>query len=284
MAARPTARPTRLSRDSIVNAALTFLDREGWDALTINALAIQLGTKGPSLYNHVDSLDDLRRTVRMRVVDDIIEMLNTVGQGRTRDDAVMAMASAYRSYAHHHPGRYSAFTRMPLGRRRPRVHRGHPRRRRAGHLGAGLLRARRRGRVLRRAGVLVGDARFRAAGDDRRDGPAIDTDAVFTDMVMRLAAGMEQPVSVRLITVVALTCGTLRRALSAGLERRGRPGIVDDRAWQIRRLRSGSQHACTPGQFACPADALGNIVSGAGACDTPGRGVTRAGQNCSTET
>lgn len=54
------ARTTRLSRDAIVNAALTFLDREGWDALTINALAGQLGTKGPSLYNHVDSLDGLR--------------------------------------------------------------------------------------------------------------------------------------------------------------------------------------------------------------------------------
>ena len=105
---------TKLSRDSIVNAALTFLDRDGWDALTINALANDFGTKGPSLYNHVNSLEDLRRTVRMRVVGDIIAMLNTVGQGRTRDDAVMAMASAYRSYAHHHPGRYSAFTRMPL--------------------------------------------------------------------------------------------------------------------------------------------------------------------------
>lgn len=108
-------RTTRLSRDTIVNAALTFLDREGWDALTINALANQLGTKGPSLYNHVHSLDDLRRTVRMRVIDDIISMLNRVGEGRTRDDAVIAMASAYRSYAHHHPGRYSAFTRMPFG-------------------------------------------------------------------------------------------------------------------------------------------------------------------------
>ena len=81
MAARPAARPTRLSRDAIVNAALTFLDREGWDALTINALAMQLGTKGPSLYNHVNSLEDLRRTVRMRVVGDIIDMLNTVGRG-----------------------------------------------------------------------------------------------------------------------------------------------------------------------------------------------------------
>src|ERR1700704_3292457 len=115
MAARPAARPTRLSRDSIVNAALSFLDREGWDALTINALANQLGPKGPSLYNHVDSLDDLRRTVRMRGIDDILGMLNAVGDGGTRDDAASSMASAYRSYRHHHPGRYSAFTRMPLG-------------------------------------------------------------------------------------------------------------------------------------------------------------------------
>lgn len=105
----------KLSREVIVNAALTFLDREGWDALTINALAAQLGTKGPSLYNHVDSLEDLRRSVRMRAIDDILQMLSTVAAGRTRDDAVLAMASAYRSYAHHHPGRYSAFTRMPLG-------------------------------------------------------------------------------------------------------------------------------------------------------------------------
>ncbi len=169
MAARPAARPTRLSRDSIVNAALTFLDREGWDALTINALAIQLGTKGPSLYNHVNSLEDLRRTVRMRVVGDIIDMLNTVGQGRTRDDAVTAMASAYRSYAHHHPGRYSAFTRMPLGGDDPEFTDA-TRAAAAPVISVlGVLRAGRRGRVLRRVGVLVGDARLRAARNDRSD-------------------------------------------------------------------------------------------------------------------
>ena len=192
MAARPESAggPTRLSRDSIVNAALTFLDREGWDALTINALANQLGTKGPSLYNHVHSLEDLRRTVRMRVIRDIIEMLNTVGGGRTRDDAVLAMAGAYRSYAHHHPGRYSAFTRMPLGGDDPEYTE-------ATRAAAGPVIA-----VLASYG-LDGEAAFYAAlefwsalhgfvllemtgvMDD------IDTDAVFSDMVLRLAAGME---------------------------------------------------------------------------------------------
>ncbi|MHA7665864.1 TetR/AcrR family transcriptional regulator [Mycolicibacterium sp. HS_4_1] len=188
---RATARATKLSRDSIVSAALTFLDREGWDALTINALANQLGTKGPSLYNHVQSLDDLRRTVRMRVIDDIIGMLNTVGGGRSRDDAVMAMASAYRSYAHHHPGRYSAFTRMPLGGDDPEYTA-------ATHAAAGPVIA-----VLASYG-LDGENAFYAALEfwsalhgfvllemtGVMDG--VDTDAVFTDMVVRLARGMNE--------------------------------------------------------------------------------------------
>src|SRR6201988_5535172 len=91
-AGRSASRPAKLSRAGIVDGALTFLDREGWDSLTINALATQLGTKGPSLYNHVDSLEDLRRAVRIRGIDDIITMLNRVGEGRAREDAVMAMA------------------------------------------------------------------------------------------------------------------------------------------------------------------------------------------------
>lgn len=184
-------RVPRLSRETIVNAALTFLDREGWDALTINALATQLGTKGPSLYNHVNSLEDLRRTVRMRVVGDIIGMLTNVAEGRTRDDAVTAMASAYRSYAHHHPGRYSAFTRMPLGGDDPEFTE-------ATRAAAAPVIA-----VLGSYG-LEGENAFYAALEfwsamhgfvllemtGAMDG--IDTDAVYSDMVMRLASGMER--------------------------------------------------------------------------------------------
>ncbi len=184
------ARPAKLSRDIIVNAALTFLDREGWDALTINALATQLGTKGPSLYNHVHSLEDLRRTVRMRVIDDIITMLNRVGEGRARDDAVLIMAGAYRSYAHHHPGRYSAFTRMsPAG--------DDPEYTAATKGAAAPVIA-----VLSSYG-LGGDEAFYAALEfwSAMHGfvllemtgvmDEIDTDAVFSDMVLRLAAGVQ---------------------------------------------------------------------------------------------
>ncbi len=189
-AGRPASRPAKLSRDGIIDGALTFLDREGWDALTINALAMQLGTKGPSLYNHVDSLEDLRRAVRIRVIDDIITMLNRVGEGRARDDAVLVMAGAYRSYAHHHPGRYSAFTRMPLGGDDPEYT--------AATRGAAAPVI----AVLSSYG-LDGEAAFYAAIEfwSAMHGfvllemtgvmDEIDTDALFSDMVLRLAAGLE---------------------------------------------------------------------------------------------
>ncbi len=190
--AKSGPRPAKLSREIIVNAALTFLDREGWDALTINALATQLGTKGPSLYNHVDSLEDLRRTVRMRVIDDIITMLNRVAEGRVGDDAVLVMAAAYRSYAHHHPGRYSAFTRMPFGGEDPEYA--------AATRGAAAPVI----EVLASYG-LDGEQAFYAALEfwSAMHGFVLlemtgvmddiaDTDTVFSDMVLRLAAGMQR--------------------------------------------------------------------------------------------
>lgn len=186
---RPSARSSKLSRDVIVNAALSFLDREGWDALTINALANQLGTKGPSLYNHVHSLDDLRRTVRMRVIDDILQMLSAVAQGRTRDDAVMAMASAYRSYAHHHPGRYSAFTRMPLGGDDPEYTA-------ASHAAAAPVIEVLSSYGLQGEGAFYAALEFWAALHGfvllEMTGvmDEVDTDVVFSDMVLRLATGM----------------------------------------------------------------------------------------------
>ena len=230
-AARGSGRSTKLSRDVIVNAALTFLDREGWDALTINALAAQLGTKGPSLYNHVSSLDDLRRSVRKRVVGDIIEMLGTVGQGRTRDDAVLVMAGAYRSYAHHHPGRYSAFTRMPLdGGDDPEF--------------TAVARAAAEPviAVLASYGLdgedafyaalefWAGAARFRAAGDDGRDGRHRRRRGVLRHGA---AAGDRNAAAVSPKRRLTSTCRLAGRVCfdCAG------PGIVVVRAWQIRRLR-----------------------------------------------
>jgi hypothetical protein len=108
------------------------------------------------------------------------------------------MASAYRSYAHHHPGRYSAFTRMPLGGDDPEFTT-------ASHAAAAPVID-----VLASYGLDGEDAFYAALefwaalhgfvllemtgvmNSGVMGVAGVDIDAVFSGMVLRLAAGMAQ--------------------------------------------------------------------------------------------
>ena len=70
----------------------------------------------------------------------------------------------------------------------------------------------------------------------------IDTDAVFTDMVLRLAAGMETPLT-----------GPPSGGTRARFDLRHRVRV----SWSLVPGQgacgcNSRRHACTPGQFACP--------------------------------
>ncbi|MGW0180462.1 TetR/AcrR family transcriptional regulator [Nocardia sp. NPDC003345] len=52
-------RPTGLSRDQIVRAAVTLLDKEGLDALSMRRLGAELGAGATSLYWHVANKNEL---------------------------------------------------------------------------------------------------------------------------------------------------------------------------------------------------------------------------------
>ena len=68
-----TARRRRepISRDAIVDAALALLDRDGYEALSMRALAEELGTGAASLYWHVGSKDGLLDLVFERVIGEV---------------------------------------------------------------------------------------------------------------------------------------------------------------------------------------------------------------------
>lgn len=57
-----------LSRDRIVDAALELIDADGVDGLSMPKLARRMGAGTMSLYNHVDSKDDLLDAVAQRVL------------------------------------------------------------------------------------------------------------------------------------------------------------------------------------------------------------------------
>jgi TetR/AcrR family transcriptional regulator, tetracycline repressor protein len=65
---RPRRRREPISRDAIVAAAISLLDREGLAALSMRRLAEELGTGAASLYWHVGSKDGLLDLVMDEVI------------------------------------------------------------------------------------------------------------------------------------------------------------------------------------------------------------------------
>ncbi|WP_235833435.1 TetR-like C-terminal domain-containing protein [Orlajensenia flava] len=76
--------------------------------LRMSVVAERLGVKGPSLYKHVDGLDDLTRRVAILGVAELGDALREAMQGRAGRDALAAAAQAIRTYVKQHPGRYAA--------------------------------------------------------------------------------------------------------------------------------------------------------------------------------
>jgi AcrR family transcriptional regulator len=95
-----------LSTEAVVAAAAELVDTDGLGALSLSTLADRLGVRTPSLYNHVAGLGGLRTLLALHGIELLAESLRTATMGRSRDDAVRHLASAYRRFAHEHPGLY----------------------------------------------------------------------------------------------------------------------------------------------------------------------------------
>ncbi len=96
----------RLSGRAVVDAAAGVVEADGASAFTLSRVAAELGVKPPSLYNHVASLDALRRDVALRATEDLATRLGAAAMGRAGRDALGAVAVAFRRYATSHPGLY----------------------------------------------------------------------------------------------------------------------------------------------------------------------------------
>jgi AcrR family transcriptional regulator len=103
-----------LDSAAVVDAAAAMADRDGLRALTLARLAAELGVRSPSLYAHVDGLEDLRARLAARGARELAGTLQLAAAGRAGSDALQAVSAAYRTYAHAHPGTYAALQRTDL--------------------------------------------------------------------------------------------------------------------------------------------------------------------------
>src|SRR6185437_3075856 len=104
---------SRLNRASVIDAAMEILETGGSQALTIPALATKLKIRPPSLYNHIESIFELKRELSIRSMRLIADVRNRAFQGKSRDEAVLAIASSQRQFASEHPALYELSLAVP---------------------------------------------------------------------------------------------------------------------------------------------------------------------------
>ena len=106
--------PSRVDRPLILETAEALVDRDGWRALTITALATKLGVRGPSLYNHVDGIDALLGELQVRALRDLGAELQRAAMGKVGRDGLRALGLVLRDFAARCPGRYDLAMREPF--------------------------------------------------------------------------------------------------------------------------------------------------------------------------
>jgi AcrR family transcriptional regulator len=92
-----------LTREKVLDAAEVLADR---DELSLTALAAVLKIRTPSLYSHVEGIEELRRLLAERAVRQMQQIIERNSSGLSRQQAILAVARAIRAYAQKKPGLY----------------------------------------------------------------------------------------------------------------------------------------------------------------------------------
>lgn len=102
---------TPLTAALVVRAAADLADRDGYDAVTLSAVARTLGVQTASLYTHVRDRAAVLAGVHDLALDELADHIARAVAGRAGRDALAGLAAAHRDYAREHPGRWTALQR-----------------------------------------------------------------------------------------------------------------------------------------------------------------------------
>ncbi len=98
-----------LDKTKIIEAAATMADERGIANVTLKVLAAELGIKSPSLYKHFSGgLDELNKELMLYGWHSLENIITKAAIGKAKDDAIMAICSAYRNFAAEHKGLFEA--------------------------------------------------------------------------------------------------------------------------------------------------------------------------------
>ncbi len=103
-----------LDRARVLREAAELVDSAGLEGLALGTLAERLGIRTPSLYHYVAGLPGLQRELALVAHRLLAERLARAAIGKAREEAIIAVAGAFRGFIKEHPGLYALTVRSAL--------------------------------------------------------------------------------------------------------------------------------------------------------------------------
>lgn len=104
-----------LNKEVVTAAAIRLIEEKGFSNFSLNELAKSLDIKPASLYSHIQNIDALFTDIGIIAVRQMVSSEKEAIEGKTGDEALFALASAYRKFAKEHYGLYSLVMNIPNG-------------------------------------------------------------------------------------------------------------------------------------------------------------------------
>jgi AcrR family transcriptional regulator len=102
-----------VNRDDIIEQALTIIEADGHDGLTMRGLARALGVSAPALYEYIESRDDLLRALAQRGYGELGSRWEDIDG--TATEWLLATGRAYVAFAVDHPRLFTLMHRFSPG-------------------------------------------------------------------------------------------------------------------------------------------------------------------------
>lgn len=102
-----------LDIQTILNTAAELAEEKGLENVSLLQVAEKLGVKSPSLYNHLSGLQELSTGLAKLAITRLESSIRNAAVGRSKGDALTAIALAYRKFAKENPELYKAILRFP---------------------------------------------------------------------------------------------------------------------------------------------------------------------------
>lgn len=91
-----------LSKARIIREAVRLIEEKGLSQFSMAELAQQLQIKTASLYNHVTNVEEVLVTVGIHAITQLSAAEYKAIEGKRTDEALFALADAYRAFAREH--------------------------------------------------------------------------------------------------------------------------------------------------------------------------------------